>query len=297
MRSGSTGFNGGSDSTNTLTDHNLFFDNVAQKSTGDGIEGDQAGRQNYYSQNYLAGNATEVSTSESEAFFNPPDVSGYMYVQDSNSGLNVVVTNASLGSGFAVILGPTNSPASGQWSLIPTDSGYFQLTNHNSGLDIAVSGASTSAGALIIQAAFGVQQNDQWMPVAVGNGLYYLVNRHSGLYLDVPGSSAKAGTQLDQQTFTGNANQQFSLIDAVVIPTPPAPYITGIIVSGTKLTITATNGADGGQFVLKGSTNLLLPLSQWTPILTNNFDGSGNLILLTHIINTNCPLEFYLLWQ
>jgi hypothetical protein len=268
-----------------------------QNISGDGIAGEVAGRQNYYSQNYLAGNSTEITTSGSEAFFNPPDVSGYTYVQDSNSGLNVVVTNASLGSGFAVILGPTNSPASGQWSLIPTDSGYFQLTNHNSGLDIAVSGASTSAGALIIQAAFGTQKNDQWMPVAAGNGLYYLVNRHSGLYLDVPGSSTKAGTQLDQQTFTGGANQQFGLIDAAVIPVSPRPLITGINVHGTTLVMTAANGADGGQFVLMGSTNLLLPLNQWTPILTNNFDESGNINLVTHIINPNIPLEFYFLWQ
>jgi len=41
----------------------------------------------------------------------------------------------------------------------------------------------------------------------------------------------------------------------------------------------------------------LLPLGQWTPILTNNFDGSGDLNLVTNIINPANPLEFYLLLQ
>lgn len=79
-----------------------------------------------------------------------------------------------------------------------------------------------------------------------------------------------------------------------VVSTAPAT-ITSLTVSGTTLTIRAANGADGGPFVLLESTNLLLPIGQWTPILTNAFDGSGNLNLSTNIINTNNPLEFYIL--
>lgn len=75
----------------------------------------------------------------------------------------------------------------------------------------------------------------------------------------------------------------------------PQPTITSISVSGTTLTITATNGVVGGQFVLLGSTNLLLPVSQWTPILTNNFDNSGDLNLSTNVVNPGVPQEFYIL--
>src|ERR1039458_4877756 len=35
------------------------------------------------------------------------------------------------------------------------------------------------------------------------------------------------------------------------------------------------------------------PLNQWTPILTNNFDGSGHLNLSTNVINPSVPQEFY----
>lgn len=70
LRSGSTGT--GSDGTTTVTSHNFFFNNTATNSTGDGIESDVTGTQNYYSQTILSGNGTDTVTSGSEAFFNPP---------------------------------------------------------------------------------------------------------------------------------------------------------------------------------------------------------------------------------
>jgi len=41
------------------------------------------------------------------------------------------------------------------------------------------------------------------------------------------------------------------------------------------------------------STNLLLPSNQWTPLLTNSFDDSGNLSLSTNVANPNLPQEFF----
>jgi fibronectin-binding autotransporter adhesin len=78
---------------------------------------------------------------------------------------------------------------------------------------------------------------------------------------------------------------------------PPGPTITGISLSGTTLTLTAANGMADSQFILLGSTNLALPLSSWTPVLTNNFDGSGSLNLSTNIVDPNNPQEFYILKQ
>jgi len=49
--------------------------------------------------------------------------------------------------------------------------------------------------------------------------------------------------------------------------------------------------------VLLGSTSLAIPISLWTPILTNNFNGSGNLNLSTNIIDPVVPQEFFILSQ
>lgn len=127
-----------------------------------------------------------------------------------------------------------------------------------------------------------------------------------GTYTIIAAGSAGSvgGTAPSSVTVTGGGvagGQPVSLqinsgaLTLVVGSVASSATITGISVNGTTLTITAANGADGGQFVLLESTNLLLPINQWTPVLTNNFNGSGNLNLSTNIINSNNPQEFYLL--
>jgi autotransporter-associated beta strand protein/parallel beta-helix repeat protein len=216
LRNGSTG-----DSNNVTSSYNFYFDNTVMNAN---IQSQLYGTQNYYSQNYMGDSS--ISPSGAEAFFNSPDVSGYLNVQDHNSGLYAVVTNAATGNGAPVILDQTNSLGSDQWSLIPTDSGYYRLMNKNSGLAMVVLGASTNDGAPIIQWTYDASGNDEWMPVSMGDGLYSFVNRLSGLDLDVPNAVTTAGTQLDQQPSTGGANQEFNLVDTL-------PSVTVSIASNT----------------------------------------------------------------
>ncbi len=70
----------------------------------------------------------------------------------------------------------------------------------------------------------------------------------------------------------------------------PRPTITKVQVSGTTLTLMATNGTPNGQFVLLGTTNLTSP---FMPILTNSFDSSGNINLSTNIVSPSNPVEFF----
>jgi uncharacterized repeat protein (TIGR03806 family) len=71
--------------------------------------------------------------------------------------------------------------------------------------------------------------------------------------------------------------------------------ITSIGMNGPTLTIHATNGSTNGTYYLLSSPNVALPLNQWTPVLTNTFDGSGNLNLSTNIINPTDAQRFYIL--
>ena len=204
---GNNGLRNGSTGTNVVqTTHNFLFNNTIINAD---IESQTYGTQNYYSQNYLLGGA--LSTAGVEVFFNSPDVSSNLFVQDSNSGLAVLVRDAATTNGAQVVIGSATGLGNDLWALVPTDSGYYQIKIEKSGLDMNVSGASSNSGAPIIQWPFGSGQNDQWMPLSAGNGLYYVINRRSGLCLDVPGGSFTAGTQLDQQPYSGGANQQFNL--------------------------------------------------------------------------------------
>jgi len=73
------------------------------------------------------------------------------------------------------------------------------------------------------------------------------------------------------------------------------PRITGIGLNGTTLSISATNGFPNGNYALLATTNVTLPVNQWTAVLTNRFDAGGNLNLSTNIINPSDRQTFYIL--
>ena len=81
---------------------------------------------------------------------------------------------------------------------------------------------------------------------------------------------------------------------AVASRPPMPPQFTSISVNGPTLTLKAANGAPYGQYVLLASTNVSGP---WTTILTNNFDGSGNMNLVITNSNPAVHQQFYMLRQ
>ena len=88
-------------------------------------------------------------------------------------------------------------------------------------------------------------------------------------------------------------NTDRKTIDFVVShPTNTLPRITTLSLSGGSLVLRGTNGAPNWTYYLLGSTNLGLPLSNWTPLTTNLFDSLGNFVL-TNSINPSVPQRFY----
>jgi autotransporter-associated beta strand protein len=77
---------------------------------------------------------------------------------------------------------------------------------------------------------------------------------------------------------------------------PPAPTIhpqfNQINSGASGLVMSGTGGSALGNFYLLGTTNLVLPLSQWTVISTNQFDASGNFDF-TNPAPFNVPQMFY----
>jgi hypothetical protein len=58
--------------------------------------------------------------------------------------------------------------------------------------------------------------------------------------------------------------------------------------------ISGSGGTTNGTYYVLVSTNIALPPNQWTPVSTNQFDGSGNFIF-TNAMDPNNPQMFYLL--
>jgi hypothetical protein len=75
------------------------------------------------------------------------------------------------------------------------------------------------------------------------------------------------------------------------------PQIGAFSLSGTTLAIAGTNGTPGVTCGVLASTNVALPVSQWTPIIRNLlFNGSGTLntnIDLTGTLNGYAAQQFF----
>ncbi|HTR40699.1 MAG TPA: hypothetical protein VMH87_03710, partial [Pseudomonadales bacterium] len=170
-----------------------------------------------------------------------------------------------------------------------TGSGALSLTYSSGTPSLAVTG-----GTLTLSAGTVVKINNLGSVLAAGSypiiasGVGGSVSGTAPSTVTVAGGGVAAGQPVSLQINNG------SLV--LVVGSVASPVtITGINISGSTLTLTATNGASGGQFVLLESTNLMLHLGQWTPVITNNFDANGHLNLSTNIVTPGTPQEFYLL--
>lgn len=70
------------------------------------------------------------------------------------------------------------------------------------------------------------------------------------------------------------------------------PQFASVALSGTNLVFNGTNGNPGAQFVILASPNINAPLSSWTPVLTDVFNGSGTFVV-TNAIDPTTPLQFF----
>jgi autotransporter-associated beta strand protein len=155
--------------------------------------------------------------------------------------------------------------------------GFANVTNI-----VAASISASSPITLTIGSLTGVTTGVLYPLISYGGG-----DPYSSLNLSLP--SGYSGNLIDD-----TASNLVQLQLTVAPPSTP-PRITGISISGGTLTFSATNGQAGGPFTLLETTNLQLPVSQWTPVFTNAFNGSGDINMSTNVVNTHIPDEFYLI--
>ncbi len=87
-----------------------------------------------------------------------------------------------------------------------------------------------------------------------------------------------------------NTNELYSLGVISVVPAPPV--ISSVLLSGNNFVFTGTGGIAGSNVYVLASTNISTPLSNWTRLLTNQFDGSGS-FNVTSTLDPNSPQNFF----
>ena len=80
-------------------------------------------------------------------------------------------------------------------------------------------------------------------------------------------------------------------VNLIVAPTTP-PSFVNLAVSGSNLVLSGNNGVPLGNYYVIGSTNLALPMTDWTRIATNQFDATGS-FTFTNVPNPNSSQWFY----
>jgi hypothetical protein len=84
-----------------------------------------------------------------------------------------------------------------------------------------------------------------------------------------------------------------SVLSITPPPPPPSPAINAASSSGGNLIFSGTNGTSGGTYYVLESTNLALPVSEWTVLSTNLF-GPGGAFSVTNPI-TPTPGKYFIL--
>lgn len=70
------------------------------------------------------------------------------------------------------------------------------------------------------------------------------------------------------------------------------PRFGSVSVAGGNFVMSGSNGVPFGTYYVLGTTNVALPLANWTSIATNTFDANGN-FLFTNSITLSTPKQFF----
>jgi hypothetical protein len=204
----------------------------------------------------------------------------------------------SVNGSLVVSAGATLSPG-GTNTLMGINSGAY-----STGI-IAASGAITLNGTTIIKLS-GSGTNDEVQtagvityggtlnlanisssPLAAGNSFQIFSGAScSGSFTGITPATPGAGLAWDAT--------QLNLGVLNVVAASTQPVIGSIAVSGGSLILNGTGGTTNGTYYVLTSTNVSMPLANWTPLTTNMFDAGGD-FSVTNAVDPNSTQQFYLL--
>lgn len=181
--------------------------------------------------------------------------------------------NGSIGSATTIDNGATLAPGDPSGALTFTNS----LTlNDSSILQFALgtnSDAAVVGGNLFLTGQLNVTDGGGF-----GASAYTIFTCAGALTFDnLVLTSAPAGF-----IYSFNTNTP-GVVKLIVAPTTPPAFGNLTISSKTNLVMSGSNGAPLGNYYLLATTNLTLPLANWTRVATNQFDAGGRFIFTNPI--------------
>ena len=124
-------------------------------------------------------------------------------------------------------------------------------------------------------------------PLVAGNSFQiFSAGSYSGSFANVTPTTPGAGLAWDKTHLNSG------IIN--VISAPSGPVVSSESIVGGNFIISGSNGTPGSNYVVLTSTNVALALTNWTPVLTNTYDGTGA-FHATNAINPAARRGFYII--
>lgn len=221
--------------------------------------------------NFIGANSSTLTITNAQ----PQNSStNYGVIISYNAGLSLILSNASL----------TVSP----YPYITT-----QLTNQTVGVGSTVTFTVTASGAPLIY-AWTTNYGNTFL---TNNGHFVGVTSNTLTINDAQISDGGVYYVIVEYTnLSPNGDFVSDNANLTVLPAPSFTVPTSGDLSSNGLVLSGVGGTNSGTYFVLASTNLLTPLSLWTPIATNHFGSQGQFIF-TNALQTNTPACFYILKQ
>jgi autotransporter-associated beta strand protein len=109
---------------------------------------------------------------------------------------------------------------------------------------------------------------------------------YSGSFASILPATPGAGLKWDTSKLA--ASGILGVVNAVI----PVPTFSSWTVTSSGLVMSGTNGTANASFNVLSSTNVALPLNEWTTNASGTFDANGNFIV-TNAVNSGLPAQFF----
>jgi hypothetical protein len=202
-------------------------------------------------------------------------------VKSAGSGLS------GIGPAFATNSGTITAQTgqilmAGQWTLLSSGSLNVVLNSAtNYGSFIISTNYPTIVGNADLAGAFNATLNNGYVPT---NGTTFNVITYGSF----TGSFSSLGLPAADSWQSNYGSTNFTLLVG-----SPKPQFGTFNLSGTNLIFNGLGGSPGSNYVVLASTNLALPLANWSALTTNTFDGSGQFHYTNHVSPAK-PRQFFI---
>jgi len=213
-----------------------------------------------------------------------------------NSGIVAAFTNQNAGSYTVNITGLSLSGTTAEnYSLTSTATTATGVITPASSITTITSSTNPAPyeGDVTFSATVGGVDTPTGTVEFLTNGVFFDSEALSGGAATSTDTTLLApGTNIITAAYSGDGNYQGSTNTLGQVMT--VAQFKAVNKGGGGLELGGSGGLPGGIYYVLVSTNMVAPPSDWTPVLTNQFDANGN-FNFTNGMNTNIPQGYFII--